>query len=62
LPASSTEPSGSAYGTNATGIELGLSVERGVRLARDFENLANSAKALVYLAMIKLMLRRLARA
>ena len=37
-------------------------ISRNRRLARDFENLANTAKALIYLAMIKLMLRRLARA
>jgi transposase len=30
------------------------------RLARDFENLARTATALVHLAMIKIMLRRLA--
>jgi transposase len=34
---------------------------RNRRLARDFENLARTATALVRLAMIKLMLRRLAR-
>ena len=37
-------------------------ISRNRRLARDFENLAATAKALIYLAMIKLMLRRLARA
>ena len=37
-------------------------ISRNRRLARDFENLARTAKALIYLAMIKLMLRRLARA
>ena len=36
-------------------------ISRNRRLARDFENLAATAKALNYLAMIKLMLRRLAR-
>ena len=37
-------------------------ISRNRRLARDFENLARTAEALVRLAMIKLMLRRLARA
>ncbi len=37
------------------------SISRNRRLARDFENLARTARALIYLAMIKLMLRRLAR-
>lgn len=32
------------------------------RLAKDFENLARTARAFVLLAMIRLMLRRLARA
>ena len=36
-------------------------ISRNRRLARDFENLARTAAALVRLAMIKLMLRRLAR-
>lgn len=36
-------------------------ISRNRRLTRDFENLARTAKALIYLAMIKLMLRRLAR-
>jgi putative transposase len=36
-------------------------ISRNRRLARDFENLARTARALIYLAMIKLMLRRLAR-
>jgi transposase len=36
-------------------------ISRNRRLARDFENLARTATALVRLAMIKLMLRRLAR-
>lgn len=36
-------------------------ISRNRRLARDFENLARTAEALVRLAMIKLMLRRLAR-
>ena len=36
-------------------------ISRNRRLARDFENLAATARALIYLAMIKLMLRRLAR-
>lgn len=36
-------------------------ISRNRRLARDFENLAVTANALIYLAMIKLMLRRLAR-
>lgn len=36
-------------------------ISRNRRLARDFENLARTATALVHLAMIKLMLRRLAR-
>ena len=36
-------------------------ISRNRRLARDFENLAATAKALIHLAMIKLMLRRLAR-
>ena len=36
-------------------------ISRNRRLARDFENLAATATALIYLAMIKLMLRRLAR-
>lgn len=36
-------------------------ISRNRRLARDCENLAVTAKALIYLAMIKLMLRRLAR-
>ena len=36
-------------------------ISRNRRLARDFENLARTAQALVRLAMIKLMLRRLAR-
>jgi putative transposase len=37
-------------------------ISRNRRLARDSEVLANTAKALIYLAMIKLMLRHLARA
>jgi len=37
-------------------------ISRNRRLARDFENLARTAVALIRLAMIKLMLRRLARA
>jgi len=36
-------------------------ISRNRRLARDFENLARTAEALIRLAMIKLMLRRLAR-
>jgi len=36
-------------------------ISRNRRLARDFENLARTAAALVRLAMIKIMLRRLAR-
>ena len=36
-------------------------ISRNRRLARDFENLARTAQALVRLAMIKLMLRRLTR-
>ena len=36
-------------------------ISRNRRLARDFENLARTATALVRLAMIKIMLRRLAR-
>lgn len=36
-------------------------ISRNRRLARDFENLARTAVALVRLAMIKIMLRRLAR-
>jgi transposase len=36
-------------------------ISRNRRLARDFENLARTATALVRLAMIKLMVRRLAR-
>lgn len=36
-------------------------ISRNRRLARDFENLARTATALVRLAMIKVMLRRLAR-
>ena len=36
-------------------------ISRNRRLARDFENLARTARALIYLALIKLMLRRLAR-
>jgi len=36
-------------------------ISRNRRLARDFENLARTARALIYLAMIKLMIRRLAR-
>jgi len=36
-------------------------ISRTRRLARDFENLARTATALVRLAMIKLMVRRLAR-
>jgi transposase len=36
-------------------------ISRNRRLARDFENLARTAAALVRLAMIKIMLRRLVR-
>lgn len=36
-------------------------ISRNRRLARDFENLARTAEALIRLAMIKIMLRRLAR-
>lgn len=36
-------------------------ISRNRRLARDFENLASTATALVRLAMIKIMLRHLAR-
>jgi transposase len=36
-------------------------ISRNRRFARDFENLARTAAALIRLAMIKIMLRRLAR-